>query len=131
MIRYANTKDPLISRLTQADEPIALPVVAVEEQLRAWLAQVHRVRRQAPRCESTTAGTVPIVASSKRARQSTVRLQEWREQVAHPVKRERSPPSGRVLHWATQHYLFSYYRRGKSRSGSRIRSKAIRRKPAE
>jgi len=33
----------LISRLTQADEPIALPAVAVEEPLRAWLAQVHRV----------------------------------------------------------------------------------------
>jgi tRNA(fMet)-specific endonuclease VapC len=34
----------LISRLTQANEPVALPVVAVEEQLRAWLAQVNRVR---------------------------------------------------------------------------------------
>jgi len=33
----------LVSRLSQADEPIALPVVAVEEQLRAWLAQVRRV----------------------------------------------------------------------------------------
>ena len=34
----------LIARLSDADEPVAIPVVAVEEQLRAWLAQLHRVR---------------------------------------------------------------------------------------
>jgi tRNA(fMet)-specific endonuclease VapC len=39
----------LILRLSEVDEPAAVPVVAVEEQLRAWLAQIHRagdVRRQ-------------------------------------------------------------------------------------
>jgi tRNA(fMet)-specific endonuclease VapC len=39
----------LAMRLSDVDEPVAIPVVAVEEQLRAWLAQIHRVgdvRRQ-------------------------------------------------------------------------------------
>jgi tRNA(fMet)-specific endonuclease VapC len=34
----------LVARLLDVDEPVAIPVVAVEEQLRAWLAQIHRVR---------------------------------------------------------------------------------------
>jgi tRNA(fMet)-specific endonuclease VapC len=34
----------LAARLTEVEEPIAIPVVAVEEQLRAWLAQIRRVR---------------------------------------------------------------------------------------
>ena len=34
----------LAARLLNADETVAVPVVAVEEQLRAWLAQIHRVR---------------------------------------------------------------------------------------
>jgi len=34
----------LIARLSGVDEPVAIPVIAVEEQLRAWLAQIHRVR---------------------------------------------------------------------------------------
>jgi tRNA(fMet)-specific endonuclease VapC len=33
----------LIDRLRHANDAVALPVVAVEEQLRAWLAQVRRV----------------------------------------------------------------------------------------
>jgi len=32
------------SRLTNEIQRIALPVIAVEEQLRAWLAQIHRSR---------------------------------------------------------------------------------------
>jgi tRNA(fMet)-specific endonuclease VapC len=32
----------LVARLSEGDEPVAIPVIAVEEQLRAWLAQVHR-----------------------------------------------------------------------------------------
>jgi tRNA(fMet)-specific endonuclease VapC len=32
----------LVARLSDRDEPAAIPVIAVEEQLRAWLAQVHR-----------------------------------------------------------------------------------------
>lgn len=35
----------LAARLLAIDEPVAIPVIAVEEQLRAWLAQVHRVAR--------------------------------------------------------------------------------------
>lgn len=34
----------LIAKLDSADDMIAIPVVSVEEQLRAWLAQIHRVR---------------------------------------------------------------------------------------
>ncbi len=36
--------DSLISRLAGVDQPVALPIIAVEEQLRAWLSAVHRVR---------------------------------------------------------------------------------------
>lgn len=35
---------PLIARLGTVDEIIAVPVVSIEEQLRAWLAQIHRIR---------------------------------------------------------------------------------------
>ncbi len=35
----------LVAKLLAVDEPVAIPVIAVEEQLRAWLAQVHRVAR--------------------------------------------------------------------------------------
>jgi tRNA(fMet)-specific endonuclease VapC len=35
----------LVTRLLAVDEPVVIPVIAVEEQLRAWLAQVHRVAR--------------------------------------------------------------------------------------
>jgi tRNA(fMet)-specific endonuclease VapC len=34
----------LKERLLAAVEPVVIPVIAVEEQLRAWLAQIHRVR---------------------------------------------------------------------------------------
>jgi tRNA(fMet)-specific endonuclease VapC len=33
-----------VSRLTETDDLVAIPVVVVEEQLRAWLAQIHRVQ---------------------------------------------------------------------------------------
>jgi tRNA(fMet)-specific endonuclease VapC len=39
----------LIAKLLDVDDQVAIPVIAVEEQLRAWLAQIHRttdVRRQ-------------------------------------------------------------------------------------
>ena len=34
----------LAAKLESANQPIAIPIVAVEEQLRAWLAQIHRSR---------------------------------------------------------------------------------------
>jgi tRNA(fMet)-specific endonuclease VapC len=34
----------LIARLSASDEVFGIPVVAAEEQLRAWLAQVHRAK---------------------------------------------------------------------------------------
>ena len=32
----------LVEKLTGTDESITIPIIAVEEQLRAWLAQIHR-----------------------------------------------------------------------------------------
>lgn len=34
----------LASRLVEVDEPVQIPVASVEEQPRAWLAQIRRVR---------------------------------------------------------------------------------------
>ncbi|MGD0655846.1 MAG: hypothetical protein ABSA16_16035 [Thermoguttaceae bacterium] len=34
----------LVAKLYDIDEEVAIPVIAVEEQLRAWLAQIHRTR---------------------------------------------------------------------------------------
>src|SRR4051812_34914718 len=34
---------PLAKRLQESGEPLGIPIVSVEEQLRAWLAQVRRV----------------------------------------------------------------------------------------
>ena len=34
----------LVARLSAVREPVVIPVIAVEEQLRAWLTQLHRVR---------------------------------------------------------------------------------------
>ena len=36
--------ETLVGKLLGADEPVSIPIIAVEEQLRAWLAQVHRTR---------------------------------------------------------------------------------------
>ena len=35
--------DQLVERLRSTNDLVALPLVVVEEQLRAWLAQIHRV----------------------------------------------------------------------------------------
>ena len=34
----------LVARLSRIDDTIGIPVIAVEEQLRAWLAQIHRAK---------------------------------------------------------------------------------------
>lgn len=36
--------DSLIEKLADSNDAVTLPIVAVEEQLRAWLSQVHRVQ---------------------------------------------------------------------------------------
>jgi hypothetical protein len=36
--------ETLAGKLLGTDEPVSIPIIAVEEQLRAWLAQVHRTR---------------------------------------------------------------------------------------
>ena len=33
-----------VTKLSAVDETIGIPIIAVEEQLRAWLAQVHRAK---------------------------------------------------------------------------------------
>ena len=34
----------LIERLENADEPLAIPIICVEEQCQGWLAKIHRIR---------------------------------------------------------------------------------------
>jgi tRNA(fMet)-specific endonuclease VapC len=43
MVAMLSTRDWF--RLEEAKEELALPIVAIEEQLRAWLAQVRRARK--------------------------------------------------------------------------------------
>jgi len=40
-VRHPN----LVARLTTIEDTVAIPVIAAEEQLRAWLAQIHRTKR--------------------------------------------------------------------------------------
>ena len=35
--------DRLVERLRAVDDLVALPIIVIEEQLRGWLAQIHRV----------------------------------------------------------------------------------------
>jgi len=35
---------PLVEELSRSADPVEIPVIAVEEQMRAWLAQVRRIR---------------------------------------------------------------------------------------
>ena len=35
--------EPFVQRLTSVSEPVAVPVVVLEEHLRGWLARLHRV----------------------------------------------------------------------------------------
>src|SRR5205085_2735372 len=34
----------LFQRLESAQEPLAIPIIAVEEQCKGWLAKIHRIR---------------------------------------------------------------------------------------
>ena len=42
--RHAAGHAPLIQRLENANEPLAIPIICVEEQCRGWLAKIHRIR---------------------------------------------------------------------------------------
>lgn len=42
--RQATGHALLIERLENADEPLAIPIVCVEEQCKGWLAKIHRMR---------------------------------------------------------------------------------------
>jgi tRNA(fMet)-specific endonuclease VapC len=37
-------RDPLLNRLEHCHESLAVSIIAVEEQLRSWLAEIHRIR---------------------------------------------------------------------------------------
>ena len=47
---YANHSQ-LTERLRQATDPVFLPIIAVEEQLRGWLGRIHAARDEARRID--------------------------------------------------------------------------------
>lgn len=42
----------LVTRLKAVEEPVCLPVVVIEEQLRGWLAKIHHARKEVDRIDA-------------------------------------------------------------------------------
>jgi tRNA(fMet)-specific endonuclease VapC len=77
------------SRLTGTDDSVAIPIVAVEEQLRAWLAQIHRVqdvRKQIAPYDRLirlleTLGDWDVIRWSEKASEEFLRLRQSRVRI--------------------------------------------------